>query len=161
MLADALATNFTVKGTLRPSQRIHHPSSQRISISINRVQLTSQFNECIRHHINGYHLRQHIQSKRRWTDAVWDTIDFDLFGKLFRRLDLSNQTFQMKFSHDQLALGKLSVLRSPVNDPQVSKGPCCCTETEDMSHFLRCKQNSALPNGLRAFLSDNQLLQPH
>jgi hypothetical protein len=102
-----------------------------------------------------------MQSKRRWTDAVWDTINFDLIGNLFRRLNLSTQTFQMKFSLDQLPLGKLNLLQSSVNNPQLSMCPCCYTEAEDMHNFLQCEQNAAIPKGLRGFFRDDRLMQPH
>jgi hypothetical protein len=93
-----------------------------------------------------------MQSKRSWNNAVWDTKDFDLFCKHFKRLDAPNQTFQMKFSHDQLPLGLINLHRLSVKDSQVSLCPYCCSKVEDINHFLHCDKNTAIATGLRSFL---------
>jgi hypothetical protein len=104
-----------------------------------------------------------MQSKHRWNDAEWDTIDFDLFGKHFKRLNAPNQSFQMKFSHDKLPLGKINLHRSSVKDSQVSLCPCCSSKVEDINHFLHCDKNTApaIATGLRNFLRDKKLPVPH
>jgi hypothetical protein len=154
MSADFLATRYRLCGKLRPIQHINHPPFQRISLTLNGIRLTSQIDSCLRYHINGYHLRRHLQSKRRWADKIWDTLDFDLFGRHYQRLDANRQVFQTKFSYDQLPLGQMGLYRSRVTDPQVATCPCCKTSTEDMSHFLRCRQNSAFRQSLVDFRKD-------
>ena len=61
---------------------------------------------CIWFHVNGYHLRQHVQKKQGWSDSVWESVDFYLFGNYFRRLRPHQQATWMKLVHDQLLLGE-------------------------------------------------------
>jgi hypothetical protein len=112
--ADFLATRYRVRGKLRPSPRVEHIPAQRISTSINGVQVSSQYDDCIRYHVNGYHLRRYMQDKKKWPDKTRDDIDFDLFGTHFRSLTATQQIDQMKVVHDQLPLGCIHYRRSPV-----------------------------------------------
>lgn len=102
-----------------------------------------------------------MQSKRRWTDAVWDTIDFELFGQQCRRLAASDQTFRTKLVHDQLPRGKINLQRSSVKDSHVSMCPCCRTNVEDMTHFFRYGDNHATTKGIHDFLQDKTSPEPH
>ena len=86
IVADSLATLYRKTGRLKPNPTSHHEADQMCSISINGSRLSSQYDESIRFHINGYHLRQHLQSKQGWSDASWDAVDFYTFGRNFRRL---------------------------------------------------------------------------
>jgi hypothetical protein len=140
---------------------VDHPFAQRISISLNGIRLTSQFDECIRYHINGYHLRQYMQSKRHWNDRAWESIDFDLFGKHYNSLTAPMQVFQTKLSHDQLPLGKARLQRSQVHYPQVALCPCCHKEQEDVLHFLRCDSNEARNSSLTNLLKDSKFPESH
>ena len=54
--ADFLATRYRLRDKMRSMQLVDHCPEQRVSISIMGVRLTGQYDECIRHHINGYHL---------------------------------------------------------------------------------------------------------
>ena len=74
----------------------------------------SQYDACIRYHINGYHLRQYLQDKNGWSDSVWTEIDFATFGNHFRRMTPSNQVLHMKVVHNQLPLGDRRLRQSPV-----------------------------------------------
>jgi hypothetical protein len=136
MTANFLATRYRLRGKLRATQYTDHPYHQRISLSLNGVQLTSQIDECFRFHINGYHLRRYLQSKRKWTDRIWDSINFDLFGRHYQQLGAALQVFQTKLSYDQLPLGRINLYRSKVADKQVALCPCCTRATEDTFHFL-------------------------
>ncbi|KAI2503242.1 hypothetical protein MHU86_11179 [Fragilaria crotonensis] len=88
--ADFLATRYRLRGKLKSSQRVDHDPSQKISISIHGCRLTSQYDDCLRFHINGYHLRQYIQDKRKWSDKVWDDVDFDILVPTSAVCDLHN-----------------------------------------------------------------------
>lgn len=106
MTADFLATRYRLRGRIKPTSHLDHPSTQRISIVLNGTRLTSQIDECIRYHINGYQMRLHMQSKQHWSNRTWDQVDFDLFGKHYQRMSSPMQIFKTKLSHDQLPLGK-------------------------------------------------------
>ncbi|KAI2497423.1 hypothetical protein MHU86_17081 [Fragilaria crotonensis] len=67
--ADFLATRHRHRGKLQPIERTDHHPEQQMSISINGTRIQSQVNACIRFHVNGYHLRQYMQSKNRWTNS--------------------------------------------------------------------------------------------
>jgi hypothetical protein len=80
---DFLATRQRQHGRLKSNSNTDHQAEQRISISINNTRIQSQFDDCNRFHVNGYHLRQYMQSKHKWTNATWDEIDFESFGAHF------------------------------------------------------------------------------
>lgn len=161
MTADFLATRYRLRGRIKPTSHLDHPSTQRISIVLNGTRLTSQIDECIRYHINGYQMRLHMQSKRHWSNRTWDQVDFDLFGKHYQRMSSPMQVFKTKLSHDQLPLGKTRLHRSAVHDHNISLCPCCGTHSEDVNHFLRCPSNNAITSGLHALLKDSKFPDSH
>lgn len=63
--ADSLASGYRSNGSLKSRPGCEHVQSQQCSISVNRQRLTSQFDECIRYHVNGYHLAFGGTSRRR------------------------------------------------------------------------------------------------
>ena len=63
--ADALATDYRKKGRLKPSLSTSHEYEQGCSILINGERLTSQYDDCTRFHVNGYHLRRYVQEKQQ------------------------------------------------------------------------------------------------
>jgi hypothetical protein len=97
--ADFLATRYRVRGKLRPSPQVEHIPEQRISICINGVRVTSQYDACIHYHVNGYHLRRYMQDKKKWLDKTWEDINFDLFGSHFRRLEPAQQIKKIRTNY--------------------------------------------------------------
>jgi hypothetical protein len=89
--------------------------------------------------VNGYHLRSYLQSQKRWSDEVWDTIDFQLFGKQYCRLPFRQQITRTKFVYDQLPLGDRRFKQAPVKDPLLSLCPCCKSTAETTNHLIRCQ----------------------
>ena len=85
--ADELATCYRQQ-TERPQSKeaTDHILASRVSISINGQRLVSHIEECIRYHVNGYHLRGYIQTKYKWTNRVWDTMDLLNFGRFRKHL---------------------------------------------------------------------------
>jgi hypothetical protein len=156
MSADFLATRYRLRGKLKPTPHIDHPQFQHISLVMNGIRLTSHIDSCLRYHINGYHLRRHLQSKRRWTDRTWELIDFDLFGRHYQRLDSSRQVFQTKLSHDQLPLGRMNLRRSLVPDTQIALCPCCKHKFEDTAHLFRCLNDFSITEGLSSLRKDKK-----
>jgi hypothetical protein len=140
--ADTLATEYRLHGSLNSSAEIDHRNQQQCYISINGSRLTSQYNECIRYHVNGYHLRRYIQEKYDWPDSVWNDVDFVLLGSHYRRLNPRLQITRSKIVHDQLPLGERRFKQSTTKDPVLSLCPCCRTSVEDTTHLLRCSLNS-------------------
>lgn len=104
ILADALATNYCKLGRLKSIKSVAHESEQGLSIAVNGIRLTSQYNESIRFNINGYHLRNYLQEKKGWTNKGWESVNFYTFGKHFCRLQPHQQSTWMKFVHTQLPI---------------------------------------------------------
>ena len=74
--ADFLATRYREHGRLRASSKLDHRFDQQISLYINGTPVTSQFDECIRYHVNGYHHRNYVQQHHGWDNNTWNDIDF-------------------------------------------------------------------------------------
>jgi hypothetical protein len=136
--ADSLASGYRTIGSLRSRPSYEQIHSQQCSISVNHQRLTGQFDECIRYHVNGYHLRQYLQAKKSWSDEVWDTIDLQLFGRHYCRLSPRQQITRTKFVHDQLPLGDCRFQQAPTKDPLLGLCPCCKATIENSTHLLRC-----------------------
>lgn len=116
------------------------------------VRLTGQYDACIRHHINGYHLRRYMQDRKKWDDETWHCIDMGLFGQHFGRLSSSQQIIHMKIVHDQLPLGYRRFQQSQSHDEVLKQCPCCLVATEDSCHFFRCMKNPYMNEGLQVLL---------
>jgi hypothetical protein len=154
--ADYLATRYRQRGRLKSSEKVPHENSQQCSIEVNGVRLTGQYDECIRYHVNGYHLRQYMQERNVWNDSTWEEIDFDLFGKHFKRLSPSRQVFHMKVIHNQLPLGERRYRQSNVQDEVLRQCPCCQSEHETQDHFLRCSSNPKHDSGFADLTASTQ-----
>ena len=121
----------------------------------------SQYDACIRYHINGYHLRQYLQDKNGWSDSVWTEIDFATFGNHFRRMTPSNQVLHMKVVHIQLTLGDRRLCQSPVLEESLGRCPSCQSVKETTDHFLRCDANPAYGKGIQELRSVLQIAPNH
>jgi hypothetical protein len=157
--ADFLATRYKHSGNLKANEKTDHQDEQQISISINGTRIQSQVDACIRFHVNGYHLRQYMQSKHNWTNSVWNEIDFESFGAHFRSLPTHHQTSHMKHVHDQQPLGKRRNQQAPIPDPTLAQCPCCKHPTEDKRHLLTCDKNPNAQSGMATLRKT--LLSPH
>ena len=146
ILADALATNYRQSGRLKSIKSVAHEPEQRLSIAVNGIRLTSQYDAGIRFNINGYHLRNYLQAKKGWTNKVWESVDFYTFGKHFRRLQPHQQSTWMKFVHNRLPLGERRYLQAPVKADTLRSCPCCKDNDETLvSHFSQCPSNPFFP----------------
>ena len=152
--ADALATEYRKTGRLKPTCSVLHELDQGCSISINGERVTSQYDDSIRFHVNGYHLRQYVQEKQGWSDSVWDSVDFYTFGQHFRRLKPQQQVTWMKFVHSQLPTGARRYIQSPVKDERLGLCPCCKEEPETTTHLLQCRCNKVFQPSLETLRSD-------
>ena len=149
---DALATKHRIDRRLPPRQLIPHLDAMRVSISMNGLRLTGHFDDMIRFHVNGYHLRLHMQSKFQWNDAVWSIIDHHLFGQHFKSLSPAAQVQRMKFVYDQQPLGAQKLKHTSLADhTDIDRCPCCIHHIEDQIHLLRCPKNPLRSAALRDF----------
>ena len=124
----------------------------RLSISINGLRLPGHFNSMLRCHINGYHLRSHIELCFGCNDAQWSIVNHSLFGLHFRSLSSCLQVQQMKFVYDQQPLGaRTSRYCSNVDPSTIDRCPCCSLAREDRTHFLQCPHNPSYDTVLREF----------
>jgi hypothetical protein len=143
--ADELATWYReLSGKRQSTERVDHVSESMISISLNGVRLVSQVEECLRYHVDGYHLRQYIQSKYQWSNQTWAKIDVEAIGIFHRRLPTNQQIARTKFIFDQWHTGTRRYQVATVKDPLLLVCPCCKSETETVSHVLRCSKNPDL-----------------
>ncbi|KAI2503346.1 hypothetical protein MHU86_11066 [Fragilaria crotonensis] len=150
--ADELATEYRNGTTRRQSREItvHIPES-RVSIWIQGIQQVGQVEECIRFHINGYHLRQHLQARHKWTDDEWNTIDIQLLSQFCRSLTPSKHTAQVKFMNNQRHTGLRRYQVAKIKDPTMRLCPCCFRVEEDDDHVLQCIENPGRETALGLF----------
>ncbi|KAI2493732.1 hypothetical protein MHU86_20802 [Fragilaria crotonensis] len=150
--ADSLATWYRNQQNYRQSvEHTDHSPESKVSISVNGVRIVSQVEATLRFHINGYHLRQYIQSRQRWSNKTWDRIDFELFGRFYRKLNTRAQVAHTKFIYDQWHTGKKRERVSSVKDATMAQCPCCRTEVETSAHVLHCRMNPDRDLALREF----------
>jgi hypothetical protein len=75
---DALATWYRESIPSPPQINRDHVPEELISISIQGQRLSSHIDDMVvRYQVNGYYLRQYIQSKKKqWKDATWNLVNF-------------------------------------------------------------------------------------
>ncbi|KAI2498130.1 hypothetical protein MHU86_16382 [Fragilaria crotonensis] len=140
---DQVATWYRNHQSYRQSvEHTGHTPEAKVTISVNGIRVVGQEEETLRYHINGYHLRQYIQSQQKWNNKVWNTVDIELFGMLYRRLLPRDQVAHTRFIFDQWHTGeKRQKINTTCADTNVDKGPCCLETNENTIHVLRCKAN--------------------
>jgi hypothetical protein len=156
--ADALASAYYWSGNGRkPTPNIPHFPEHKITISINGIRYPSKIDQQIRFHINGSYLKNHLQKRHRWNEKLWYSLDFDAFGRHFKKLDVHKQIQHMKFVHDIQPIGvnnaKLMYANdaTPKNTTSVSQCPCCCQALETQVHMLHCRDNPSRSKSLTKF----------
>jgi hypothetical protein len=129
-------------------------SKQQVSLYINRIPVTSQYDASVRFHVNGYHYRNYVQQHNGWDNRTWDSIDFYSFGKHIKRLTPSQRSLHFKFVHDYLPLGERRFREAPVKDVALKLCPCCKKEDKTPQHFIRCTSNSSLHSSIATLRAD-------
>lgn len=152
--ADFLATRYRQHGRLRAIEMVDHQIDHQVSIYINRLPVTSQHDDCIRFHVNGYHHRNYVQQHHGWDNRTWESIDFYTFGKHFKRLRPLHRVQHFKFIHDQLPLGERRYREAPIKDELLKLCPCCRDTEESPLHFTRCQSNPVFQSSLDTLRSD-------
>jgi hypothetical protein len=162
--ADELATLCHNLPKSKPQRNIDHVPATKLSISILHTRFSGNLDSNIRYHINGGYLRAHLQKRKQWSDSVWDTIDWNAFGRHLRSMDLRHQPAHLKLIHGLLPLGTRRFMISSVPDPQLKLCPCCQLQDEDHPHLLQCNENpsreKATNNLILAITKDNHPSRP-
>ena len=133
----------------------HLPES-RVSISINGKRLVGRVEECIRYHVNGYHLRSYLQKKYQWTDSVWNLVDLQTFGRFRKQLSPSQQHSHTKSVYDQRMVGTRRFQVAMVKDPALLMCPCCRCEEETADHVFQCPENPSRIKSIKEFSEATQ-----
>ena len=152
--ADFLATRYRQRGRLRQTAKVDHVPDQQCSFYINGDPVTSQYDDCVRFHVNGYHYRQHVQQHHQWNDKTWDAVDIQSFGKFYQRLQPALRVQHFKLVHDLLPLGTRRYREAPIKDDMLKLCPCCQQHEETTTHFLRCSRNPCFHTSLQTLKSD-------
>ena len=152
--ADFLATRYREHGRLRCNAVVDHRSDNQTMLFINGIPVTSQYDACVRFHINGYHQRLQIQQTEQWSDAAWDSVDFYSFGRHFRRLRPSHRIQHFKYIHELLPLGIQRYREAMIKDETLKQCPCCTHQEETYFHFPRCSANPSFASSLATLRSD-------
>ena len=150
--ADELATWYREQLALPQSTEVtdHIPES-RITIAINGKRLVSRIEECIRYHVNGYHLRGYLQDIYKWSNSTWDLLDLATLGRFCRRMPAPNQTFHTKFVYNQLRVGTRRLQVESAKDPKLSICPCCRVHEENSDHLFQCLANPGRDQSFKDF----------
>ena len=152
--ADFLATRYRSRGRLRPSESVDHQESQHCSFYINGIPVVSQFDACVRFHVNGYHYRRYVQAKTKWSDATWKSVDFHNLGHHLKRLSPSHRNQHIKFIHDYLPLGQRRYREAKIPSAELKLCPCCRNTEETTMHLLKCSENPEFLSSLATLKSD-------
>ena len=148
--ADKLATKHQVLQLSRPMRKTAHLPSQQISLTINGTRYPGNWDNNLRWSINGFYLKKYLSQKHRWTETIWQTIDFSLVRACYKPT-ASEQRQWFKFMHDLQPLGKRKqhMGNNIEQSTMLDKCPCCNDSIEDQQHFLTCERN---PNSTQAYV---------
>jgi hypothetical protein len=95
----------------------------------------------------------------QWSDKTWDFIDFDSFGRFYRRLTLTKHA---KFIFDQGAVGTSKRFETArAKDRQLKLCPCCRDAIEDPCHVALCLLNPVRGKAITLFGLDLQQRNNH
>ena len=86
---DELATNHRLTRDSQPMRNVQHLSSQKVTMTINGQRFPTNWDTNIRWTINGTYLKVYLQSKYKWSDAPWQSIDHDHLYQHMRSLTYS------------------------------------------------------------------------
>ncbi|KAI2497149.1 hypothetical protein MHU86_17352 [Fragilaria crotonensis] len=140
--ADELATWFREnRDSGQSREKTDHVPEERVSVRINGIRQVGKVEDCIRFHINGYHLRSYLQARNRWSNRVWDMIDFKVLGMFCRSLSPAGQVAQTELMYDQRHTGIRRYRVATIKNPTLLLCPCCSTTEETSEHVLQCHAN--------------------
>jgi hypothetical protein len=138
---DSLATWYRDSLPSAPQAQKEHIAEELFSLTIQGTRYSTKVDEHIRYHVNGYYIRQYMQSKNRWTDKTWTKVNMPALSHCKSQLKPKDQHWMIKLIHNQLPLGKKRAHVSQVSDVNLQTCPCCLRLPEDHHHFLHCGKN--------------------
>jgi hypothetical protein len=103
---DALATRHRDQKLSRPMRKTEHLPSQKITLTINGVRFPSNWDTNLRWSINGSYIKLYLMTKHRWTDSIWQSIDFLTLKAFTNQKQHKDRCKWFKFMHDLQPLGK-------------------------------------------------------
>ena len=121
-------------------QRIAHFPMTNVSISIGGERLTGDFNDTIRHHINGTYLRHYYCERKGWTSSVYETVDWFSFGQHMAKIPATDESNYIKQLHDWLPLGKQRFVCSGSTEETLLLCPACKCATKTVDHMFTCPE---------------------
>jgi hypothetical protein len=143
ILADELATSYR---ELMPKHRQKSRSqavffsASKVSLKVNGLRTTSQYEESIRYHIHGTRLRKFLQTTRLWDDVIWNMVDMESLGLAMGKLDVSRRISVSKMIYGWNNTGHQ---RKKITPDASSNCPRCGLEDETQEHVLQCNDRSA------------------
>ena len=159
---DELATWYRDQPKLPQSKEAtEHAPESRVSISVNGLRLVGHIEPTLRHHIDGCYLRCYMQSKHKWNDRTWNSVDLESFGKFYLRLPQNEQDYSTKAIYNQLYVGTNRFKTAKTQDPALKLCPCCKQATEDRAHLFRCPDNPDRTETLRLLRKSLSPTDPH
>jgi hypothetical protein len=96
--------------------------------------IASNYRTAIRKIASAQAMKKHIVQANRWTEQVFDSIDWPAHGISIRK-NYNRKHFTTKFIHNWLPIGDLISKYKPHYS---AKCPSCPHPEEDRDHFLKC-----------------------
>ena len=122
--------------------------ASRLSLLINGQRVTAHYKASIRFHVNGTRLRRFLQTSRGWTDNIWNTIDYQGLGYVYKKQTHNTKRQVTKLIYGWNNTGSQRVKITPNADARCPR----CTETpETQDHVFQCLDRRAITtryNGL-------------
>mmetsp|Transcript_5492 Transcript_5492/g.8104 ORF Transcript_5492/g.8104 Transcript_5492/m.8104 type:complete len:785 (+) Transcript_5492:1386-3740(+) len=136
-LVDTLANQFRedpAKGYEPTAKPMYHPSHE-VAVYIAGSMITSKLQRIMYERRFQGKLIQTIQKRAKWTNVEFESIDWDIFGKVFNSYSRFHQTSVAKFVHGLWNTGEQKILFK-----QDAEGlcPCCNSTKETTAHIFKC-----------------------
>lgn len=155
---DTLATNqLLLQATDESVRTLSNPLTPR-NLSIQVVHgsqvISSHYISRLRTAIGLEGHRRYLQTKYKWTDAIWDSIAWDALSACARRPVLTNSSNRSKLVHNWLNLGKQRAQHGNGEPLQSQLEWCCpyCRTPEDFRHLVTCPDPRAQTSRYKAMM---------
>jgi len=139
--ADQLAGQYlkdysTGEGAPRPNA-VHVPELGA-SLLLGGIRVTGKHAKNMKSWIARDRQRQYLQAKHEWSDSTFESIDWEIFGSVFRKLPQSKQWATSKFVHGWWNVGTQKAKIAPKAPREFFACPRCQSPDEDTEHVLQC-----------------------
>jgi hypothetical protein len=100
-----LATWYRDSLPSAPQAQKEHIAEELFSLTIQGTRYSTKVDEHIRYHVNGYYIRQYMQSKNRWTDKAIDKSKHAGFVPLQKSTKTKGSTLDYKINSQSAPSG--------------------------------------------------------